>query len=115
MEEEPRLELEGRAPYAVYRHNLFAHVGAVSSFAVRPDRYKWPRCFASLSSAWSLQDVEKYQAKCTGVSDVSPCDPDALPEERWARMRVDWGGQAPPSRAQRLSERSKRAEHRHGG
>ena len=38
-----------RRPYIVYRHNLLRHLGALSSFAVRPDRPDWPGCFAPMT------------------------------------------------------------------
>lgn len=36
---------------AVYRYNLFDHIGTVSSFSVRPDRPKWPGCFENMYKA----------------------------------------------------------------
>lgn len=30
-----------RGPLMVFKHNLFDHIGTVSSFEVRPDRPKW--------------------------------------------------------------------------
>jgi hypothetical protein len=46
------------APYvqgrflAVYKYNLFDHIGTVSSFTVRPNRPKWPGCFDNMSRAY---------------------------------------------------------------
>ena len=42
----------------VYRYNLFEHLGAVSTFSIRPRRPSWPGCYAPMSSAWSLTAVE---------------------------------------------------------
>ena len=36
-------------PLVVYRYNMLAHIGSVSSFEVRPDRAKWPSCYHSMS------------------------------------------------------------------
>ena len=36
-------------PLVVYRYNMLAHIGAVSSFEIRPDRAKWPSCYHSMS------------------------------------------------------------------
>lgn len=55
------------------RWNLFAHVGYVSSFPVRPFRKPWPQCMARMSSVWSLQDNEKFRMSCWFSSDFSPC------------------------------------------
>ena len=39
----------------MYRHNLMEHLGAVSTFAVRPNRPKWPACYASMTKVWSAR------------------------------------------------------------
>ena len=36
-------------PLVVYKYNMLAHIGAVSSFEVRPDRAKWPACYHSMA------------------------------------------------------------------
>ena len=36
-------------PLAVYKYNMLAHVGAVSSFAVRPERARWPGCYEPMT------------------------------------------------------------------
>lgn len=36
---------------AVYKYNLFQHIGTVSSFTVRPDRPRWPVCFDPMNRA----------------------------------------------------------------
>lgn len=55
------------------RYNVLNHLGAISSFAVRPDRPGWPGCWAPMSSVWSLALSERYNRRCRDVSDVSPC------------------------------------------
>ncbi|KAL6771926.1 hypothetical protein ACKKBG_A28325 [Auxenochlorella protothecoides x Auxenochlorella symbiontica] len=93
-------------PYAVYRYNVLNHLGAISSFAVRPDRPGWPGCWAPMSSVWSLALSERYNRRCRDVSDVSPCatrprgraslrdqrglplEPDGL--EPWMSHQVNW-------------------------
>ena len=47
----------------VYRYNLFEHLGAVSTFSIRPRRPSWPGCYAPMSSAWSLTAVEKFDER----------------------------------------------------
>ncbi|QDZ20574.1 subunit beta of glucosidase II [Chloropicon primus] len=65
-------EEEGRAEY-LYRDVLLEHIGEVSSFARRPDRRKWPGCFEPLANAWSLPQIEKFDVRACGHSDISPC------------------------------------------
>ena len=36
-------------PLVVYKYNMLAHIGAVSSFEVRPDRARWPACYYSMA------------------------------------------------------------------
>lgn len=63
-----------RAPPAPFapRYNLFAHLGAISSFEVRPDRAAWPGCYESMSKVWSLQTHERFVVRCRHT-DLSPC------------------------------------------
>ena len=67
-----RPSLSERRPYVVYRWNLLAHLGQVSSFAVRPGRSGWPGCYAPMARASSLRTEEKFQGRC-GRTDLSPC------------------------------------------
>ena len=73
----------------VYKWNLMEHVGEVSTFAVRPNRPKWPRCYDQMKEVWSLSTAEKFDGlRCDDV-DVSPCV---------KRLRVnmeDWRGATP--------------------
>ena len=50
-----------------------AHLGTISSFAVRPDRPAWPGCYASMNKVWSLQTVERFALRCRHIDDLSPC------------------------------------------
>ena len=43
------MQANRRRPLVVYRHNLLAHIGAVSSFKVRMARPAWPGCYTPLS------------------------------------------------------------------
>lgn len=36
-------------PLVVYRYNMLAHIGVVSSFAVRMARPAWPGCYAPMN------------------------------------------------------------------
>ena len=61
----------------VYRYNLFEHLGAVSTFSIRPRRPSWPGCYAPMSSAWSLTAVEKFdERRCAKIGDLFPCTGD---------------------------------------
>ena len=70
----------------IYRQNLFAHTGDVSSFSVRPSRRAWPECYAPMASVWSLHKREQFDAERCGEEDLSPCDSQALVDvnEDWA-------------------------------
>eukprot|EP00243_Klebsormidium_subtile_P002976 TRINITY_DN16097_c0_g2_i1.p1 TRINITY_DN16097_c0_g2~~TRINITY_DN16097_c0_g2_i1.p1 ORF type:complete len:384 (+),score=77.74 TRINITY_DN16097_c0_g2_i1:492-1643(+) len=61
-----------RGPLMVFKHNLFDHIGTVSSFEVRPDRPKWPGCYESMTNVWSLQEHERFDPRCDEF-DISPC------------------------------------------
>ena len=74
-------EEAGRVEY-VYEHNLLDHVGEVSSFDVRPERRRWPKCHQPLADAWSLGGIERFDRRACGHSDVSPC-PRPTDPERW--------------------------------
>ncbi len=37
---------------AVYKYNVFDHIGTISSFTVRPNRPKWPACFDPMANAY---------------------------------------------------------------
>jgi len=41
-------EMAGR-PLVVYRYNMMAHIGVVSSFAVRMARPAWPGCYVPMN------------------------------------------------------------------
>mmetsp|Transcript_8610 Transcript_8610/g.25858 ORF Transcript_8610/g.25858 Transcript_8610/m.25858 type:complete len:641 (+) Transcript_8610:373-2295(+) len=59
---------------SVYRYNMMAHRGDVSSFPVRMHRRKWPGCFEKMARAWSLHIRERYnEGTCAHVSDIFPC------------------------------------------
>jgi hypothetical protein len=58
----------------VYRHNLLAHIGTVSSFAVRPKRKAWPGCYAPMADVWSLDSHERFDAVRCAHEDISPCE-----------------------------------------
>jgi len=70
--EDVRRTTAGRG-VVVYRYNLMEHVGEVSTFAVRPERPRWPRCYEPMSSVWSLGRAETFDEKRCAESDVSPC------------------------------------------
>ena len=57
----------------VYRYNLMEHVGSVSTFAVRPNRPKWPGCYDSMTKVWSLSAGEKFDEGTCKAVDLSPC------------------------------------------
>ncbi|XRB19636.1 glycosyl transferase containing protein [Pseudoscourfieldia marina] len=65
--------LRGRRLF-IYQSNLYAHIGHISSFEVRPKRQAWPGCYEGMHNVWSLAATEKYQAACRTKSDISPCD-----------------------------------------
>ncbi|GAB4821608.1 hypothetical protein N2152v2_008654, partial [Parachlorella kessleri] len=102
-----------RRPFVVYKYNLMAHLGTISSFAVRPDRPAWPGCYASMNKVWSLQTVERFALRCRLLDDLSPCPARSMPQgakpaEPWLKMPLDWplaAGLLPgqPARSPRLS------------
>ena len=47
-------------PLYVYHRNLLDHIGALSSFAVRPERLPFPRCFDSMATVWSIHTKERF-------------------------------------------------------
>jgi len=65
-------QIRGR-PLLVYKHNLLDHIGTVSSFAIRPNRPKWPGCYESMASVWSLSRMEQFDRRCMH-DDISPCE-----------------------------------------
>jgi len=71
----------------IYRYNLLAHIGEVSSFTGRPPRQKWPQCYEYMTRAWSLQENESFQLKCLDSSDFTPCD--ANPAQRPGAQKSD--------------------------
>ena len=80
-------ERQGRQEY-VYKYNLFDHIGAVSTFSVRPERAAFPRCFGEMASVWTLPKHETFRRRVCRSSDVSPCraEPgarDDLPLGQW--------------------------------
>jgi len=73
-----------------YAYNLFAHIGAVSSFSDRPPRKEWPACYAHMSHAWSLQENEAFREECTiAGADFSPCQAAAGPGAGAAKAKSD--------------------------
>jgi hypothetical protein len=75
----------------VYRQNLFAHTGDVSSFAVRPERKAWPGCYAPMRAVWSLHRREQFDGQRCGEEDLSPCDAASLDDSTDA----DWATRLP--------------------
>jgi len=73
-----------RRPLLVFRQNLLAHTGAVSSFAVRPHRRAWPGCYAPMATVWSLAAAEKFDADGCAEEDLSPCAALAPSDRDWA-------------------------------
>lgn len=66
---------------AVYKWNMLAHRGNVSSFAVRIKRAPWPGCYVRMDKPWSLGIQERFRnMECGFVSDISPCQ---LAKQRW--------------------------------
>lgn len=47
-------------PLYVYHKNLLDHIGTHSSFAVRPDRLPFPRCFDPMAHVWSIHALERF-------------------------------------------------------
>ena len=47
-------------PLYVYHKNLLDHIGMHSSFAIRPDRLPFPRCYESMSKVWSIHPLERF-------------------------------------------------------
>jgi hypothetical protein len=81
--EDVRAKTAGRR-VLVYRYNLMEHVGEVSTFAVRPGRPKWPRCYDPMSEVWSLGAAEKFDDARCASQDVSPCLPGyGVHVDRW--------------------------------
>ena len=50
-------------PLYVYHRNLLDHIGALSSFAVRPERLPFPRCFDSMATVWSIHTKERFNVR----------------------------------------------------
>ena len=75
----------------VYRQNLFAHTGEVSSFSVRPTRRAWPGCYAPMGSVWSLHKREQFDRDRCNQEDLSPCDGHALD----GTVTTDWATRLP--------------------
>lgn len=101
-------ELKAR-PLMVYRYNMMAHIGIVSSFAVRMPRPAWPGCYAPMDKAWSLNMRERYnEGRCEFVSDLSPCrrpeqrqqQPGGGKQDSWKDFQLRWPAAAagPPPR-----------------
>ena len=59
-------------PLVVYKYNMLAHVGAVSSFEVRPDRAKWPGCYYSMASVRDSARHDEPPSRHLEVSHVTP-------------------------------------------
>ena len=84
-------EVKPRRLLYVFRQNLFAHTGDVSSFAVRPSRRAWPGCYAPMSSVWSLHKREQFDRDRCDQEDLSPCDGAALD----GSVTADWATRLP--------------------
>jgi len=83
-------EIAGRQ-LLVYKHNILDHIGTVSSFKIRPNRPKWPGCYESMASVWSLIRIEQFdQYKCPN-DDLSPCD-NKSPGPDWVGNHVAFKG-----------------------
>ena len=81
--EDARATTAGRR-VLVYRYNLMEHVGEVSTFAVRPGRPEWPRCYDPMSEVWSLGAAETFDDARCASQDVSPCLPGyGVHVDRW--------------------------------
>ena len=80
-------QVKGR-PLVVFQHNLWDHMGSISTFAVRPERAKWPGCYEPMSKVWSLSAHEKFSRKCDAF-EVSPCAQANAGVGHGAR--IDWG------------------------
>ncbi|CAK0787359.1 hypothetical protein CVIRNUC_010579 [Coccomyxa viridis] len=76
-------------PLYVYHKNLLDHIGALSSFAVRPERLPFPRCFDSMATVWSIHTKERFNDKACGHTDLSPCPRDDG-AEAWTHHHVTW-------------------------
>mmetsp|Transcript_35408 Transcript_35408/g.59675 ORF Transcript_35408/g.59675 Transcript_35408/m.59675 type:complete len:456 (-) Transcript_35408:522-1889(-) len=83
-------ELEGRQ-LLVYKHNLLNHIGTVSSFAVRPNRPKWPGCYESMANVWSLMKMEQFDQLRCPQSDISPCN-NQSPGPDWTAKQINFRG-----------------------
>lgn len=55
-------------PLYVYHKNLLDHIGMHSSFAIRPDRLPFPRCYESMSKVWSLHQLERFNVSLSSAS-----------------------------------------------
>ncbi|KAK3263399.1 hypothetical protein CYMTET_27790 [Cymbomonas tetramitiformis] len=73
----------GRRKIMVYKYNLLDHIGTISSFAIRPNRPKWPGCYDSMADVWSLQKIETFDARQCPSDDMSPCNFNT-PRPAWA-------------------------------
>ena len=55
-------------PLYVYHKNLLDHIGMHSSFAIRPDRLPFPRCYESMSKVWSIHPLERFNVSLSSAS-----------------------------------------------
>ena len=55
-------------PLYVYHQNLLDHIGMHSSFAIRPDRLPFPRCYESMSKVWSIHPLERFNVSLFSAS-----------------------------------------------
>ena len=76
-------------PLYVYHANLLDHIGALSSFAVRPARLPFPRCYDSMAAVWSIHAKERFNVSppppptprcraCSVCCRLRHCTPGAL-------------------------------------
>ena len=84
-----------RRPLLVFRQNLLAHTGDVSTFAVRPHRRAWPGCFAPMESVWSLAKAERFDGIHCSEEDLSPCSALAESDRDWATRLPLFGVEDP--------------------
>ena len=60
-------------PLYVYHKNLLDHIGALSSFAVRPERLPFPRCFDSMAAVWSIHTKERFNVRPSSAQRCCIC------------------------------------------
>lgn len=71
-------------PNMAFRHNLFAHLGMISS--IGKELRQTPQCFSQLGDL--MVDVERFDSQACGDDDISPCSmrPGKPKLVEWTRM-----------------------------